>query len=240
MILTCPNCGKRYQISDNAIGPDGRQVRCASCKHAWFEPALVIVDEPVPLPAPPSPPPVAEVRQPPPPASWQSDPPRPTIPVTPPAETFRPSRFDTRSELPDQTHNVVKSIVAVAAGLALTALVLVCKPGGFAGYDPARSLEPDFVGSAVRLTLQEPIWGRVLDGRSLLTLIGTIENPTRVPLKVPPLGIEVLDRRGVRVAAWTERPGGMIESGGSVAIEASGTGISGRAARVVVTFAPIG
>ena len=37
MILTCPNCGTQYVVKDGAIPPQGRQVRCASCKHSWHQ-----------------------------------------------------------------------------------------------------------------------------------------------------------------------------------------------------------
>ena len=37
MILTCPNCGTQYVVKEGAIPPQGRQVRCASCKHSWHQ-----------------------------------------------------------------------------------------------------------------------------------------------------------------------------------------------------------
>lgn len=38
MRLTCPNCGAVYEVDDNAIPPDGRDVQCSSCGHGWFQP----------------------------------------------------------------------------------------------------------------------------------------------------------------------------------------------------------
>lgn len=37
MVLTCPACGTQYVVKDGAIPPQGRQVRCAACKHSWHQ-----------------------------------------------------------------------------------------------------------------------------------------------------------------------------------------------------------
>lgn len=40
MILTCPACSTNYVVKDGAIPPQGRQVRCAACKHSWHQDAM--------------------------------------------------------------------------------------------------------------------------------------------------------------------------------------------------------
>ncbi len=51
MILTCPNCGTQYVVKDGAIPPEGRQVRCAACKHSWHqEPDLAAPADAAPEP----------------------------------------------------------------------------------------------------------------------------------------------------------------------------------------------
>ncbi len=61
MLLVCPECRARYVVPDSAIGANGRQVRCANCRHSWFQAGMELP------PAPPAPaivaPPVAPARQ---------------------------------------------------------------------------------------------------------------------------------------------------------------------------------
>jgi predicted Zn finger-like uncharacterized protein len=50
MILTCPSCATSYFTPDEAIGPNGRKVRCKTCAHVWH---ASLSDEPLELNAPP-------------------------------------------------------------------------------------------------------------------------------------------------------------------------------------------
>ena len=89
MIIACPACGTRYAVPDAAIGSEGRTVRCAKCKHSWYQdpPELELnspvettapapaapVAEPAPAPPAPAPAPVQPVAGPTPAPEPESD-----------------------------------------------------------------------------------------------------------------------------------------------------------------------
>ena len=36
MIITCPNCNKKFKIENSLIPDEGRDLQCGSCNHIWF------------------------------------------------------------------------------------------------------------------------------------------------------------------------------------------------------------
>lgn len=47
MLIVCPSCASQYELDAAKLGPEGRKVRCASCKTAWHvAPVAVFPDAP--------------------------------------------------------------------------------------------------------------------------------------------------------------------------------------------------
>jgi len=120
MIIACPACATRYVVPDSAIGAEGRTVRCAKCRHSWFQEGSVPV-APAPQAAPP-PPPSPPPPPPPPPAPPEPDvaasaSAEPVAEAPPPPEPERTADVEPETSSPPITEPVPEPVSqpAVAA-----------------------------------------------------------------------------------------------------------------------------
>ena len=217
MILSCPACHTRYLVPDSAIAGVGRQVRCASCRHSWYQPGpeapLKPADE---LPLPPPSPPAVPVPSIPSMASARAAAPAVPVPVRPSFRDFIRADEDDLPPPPPRDPFLRRLIRNPATRLTFAAIVLAgILAAGMAAIQyfglPAQLdlSQNSKARSGVPLLLEVPRRPerRILEsGNELFAVSGRIVNPTGQQQSVPDIRAELRDARGKIVYGWTITP----------------------------------
>ena len=198
MIIQCPACATRYVVPDGAIGAEGRTVRCAKCRHNWFQDGPDLVAPPAPV-----------VPQ---PASIPEPKPEPTpepIPAPAPLSPFSRTTAPP-PELPDQSpfdaeppfrarRNWLKVWTWAAAIFALFAVGIIFAVSYWGLPDWVPVNRPDFALEEPDLQLDFPddqqVKREMPGGQEYFAVNGTITNIGSSAHRVPPILVVLRDAR---------------------------------------------
>ena len=186
MIVTCPSCSTRYIVDPKALGPTGRMVRCANCKHTWMQ--APPADMPKPVDVEPAP------------DSLRPIPPGSNLPAFP----------ETRARGSQAAGWLIFLAVLLGGGFGLIA----GRDDIVALWPPAARLY-DIVGLPIEtvgagLQLRDVSSTRREDGPPTIVVEGTVVNVSNKPREVPRLKAVVRSAAHQDLKNWTFTPGVLV------------------------------
>jgi predicted Zn finger-like uncharacterized protein len=226
MIVTCSKCEKRYVVDPRALGSPGRRVRCANCRHTWFESAPEEAPSSIELPPLPETPPVVRTTAPEPGAARRIQ-----LPAV-------PRRGATMNWV---RRGVIAAVVILAIwglfagrGHVMSAVPFTARLYSMVGLGPA------VPGQGLELRQVTPSRG-VDNGVATLAINGQVANVSSDPKPVPKLRVALRDGNNKELQSWTvsvtDQP---LAPGASVPFHTTISQPPDGATGVIVSFLPAG
>lgn len=260
MIITCPHCQTKYQVTFEAIGSAGRKVQCAHCQEAWDQrplPKLAVVepdddilfdamaedalDEVM----------LAEEKA----ASTEraasgaqpADPSRSTTPPTDAAEHKKLQAAFSRRQSAMSSRQPLARLRRAARATGLLFLVGLLA-GGYFGRVPIVERYPDLAGVYEAVGLGVNVVGldfsnlesmkTLSGGKDVLMVSAQIVGLSPDPVAVPPVVVSLLDSGGNAVYEWSVVPRARdLMAGERATFDTSLSLPPGEASRVRLSFA---
>ncbi len=221
-MISCPACATRYAVPDSAIGVNGRVVRCAKCRHSWFQdgtdaaggiaeaPIAEPADDEVPLPPVEEPPGTYA------PATYAEPPPARDFAETPSSFAHEPPFRPRRN--PVKLWIWAFILLALVAGAAIAAIASFGVPdwlpvphGAFAEAQPDLQLS---------FPPNQQEWRPLPNGNSFFNVSGSIANASMERRAVPTLEIVLRDaHKAVVYSLATASPKPVLAPGESETID---------------------